>query len=292
MDAPTGRGTYGTPMGWLVFTNVYVALCGAALTAATYPLLGLPARVDGPVLLVFCATLVVYNLDRLVEPKPGDSRHERWVEPRRGVLWAITALAATGCVVSLLWLSPAARWSLVLPALLALGYCLPIAPFQTNDAHTQRWRRLKEVPGAKLLLIGIVWTYATAAIPAIQTGTGFTWTGVYVLLLGRLLFILAVAMPFDVPDIERDRASGVVTLPQWLGIAGTRRAALLLASGYVICAVLHPWPAGAALVVGGGVTMALLSRMNERRGVLYYAVGLDGLLLVQSALILSLTSWR
>jgi len=279
-------------MGWLVFTNVYVALCGAALTVATYPLLGLPARVDGPVLLVFCATLVVYNLDRLVEPKPGDSRHERWVEPRRGVLWALTALAAAGCVATLLWLSPTARWSLVLPALLALGYCLPIAPFQTRDAHAPRWRRLKEVPGAKLLLIGVVWAYATAVLPAIDAGAGFASGGVYVLLLGRLLFILAVALPFDVPDIERDRASGVVTLPQWLGIDGARRAALLLATGYVVCAALHPWPAAAALVVGGGVTLVLLSQMSERRGVLYYAVGLDGLLLVQSSLILSLTFWR
>ena len=84
-------------MGWLVFSNVFVALCGAALTAATYPLLGLPPRLDAPVLLVFCATLVVYNLDRLVEPQPGDSAHERWVEQHRGVLWALTLLAALGC---------------------------------------------------------------------------------------------------------------------------------------------------------------------------------------------------
>ena len=92
--APVSRGTYGTPMGWLVFTNVYVALCGAALTAATYPLLGEPARIDAPVLLVFFATLVVYNLDRLVEPRPGDSQHERWVERHRLPLWVLCCL---GC---------------------------------------------------------------------------------------------------------------------------------------------------------------------------------------------------
>ena len=39
----------------------------------------------------------------------------------------------------------------------------------------------------------------------------------------------------------------------------------------------------------GAVTLALLSQMNDRRGTVYYAVGLDGLLLVQAALILAIT---
>ncbi|MGB0767386.1 MAG: hypothetical protein ACPGYV_06720, partial [Phycisphaeraceae bacterium] len=77
-------------MNWVVFGNLYVALCGAALTAATYTLYGLPARVDAVVAVVFFATLVIYNLDRLVEPHPGDTAHERWVETHRGGLWRLT----------------------------------------------------------------------------------------------------------------------------------------------------------------------------------------------------------
>ena len=281
-------------MGWLVFSNLYVALCGAALVAATYPLLGLPARVDAAVALVFAATLVIYNLDRLVEPSPGDSAHERWVDQHRAPLWGLTALAAAGCGVAVWWLGPAARWSLVLPAALALGYCLPVVPTPRPGAGRRaprRWYRLKEVPGAKLLLIGVVWTYATAVLPAVEAGAGMATSGVVVLLLGRLLFILAVALPFDVPDIARDRASGVVTLPQRLGIEGARRVAVLLALGFGVCALFHAWPLAAALLVSAAVTLAWLSQMDERRGVLYYAVGLDGLLLVQSALVMAIT-WR
>ncbi|MEM9414227.1 MAG: hypothetical protein AAGA29_01960 [Planctomycetota bacterium] len=274
-------------MGWLVFTNLYVALCGAALTATTYTLLGWPVRIDAAVALVFWATLVVYNLDRLVEPSPGDSPHERWVARRRRPLWGITALAAIGCFAAACGLSVQARWSLLLPGAAALGYCVPALPMRTQGHW--RLRRLKEVPGAKLLLIGAVWTYATAVLPMLETDASFTHPSAAILLLGRLLFILAVALPFDIPDMARDRASGIVTLPQSLGVAGARRVALGLTAGFMACAVLHPWPAAAALLATGGVTAGMLLAMHEKHGVIYYEVALDGLLLVQSALLIALT---
>ncbi|XAM00409.1 hypothetical protein OT109_03270 [Phycisphaeraceae bacterium D3-23] len=270
-------------MGWLVFTNLYVALCGAALTAATCMLLGLPIRLGAPAGLVFAATLVVYNLDRLVEPRPGDSPHERWVARHRAALWVLTGFAGAGCVVATCYLSAGAQWSLLAPAVVALGYCVPVLPMHGRDGW--RLRRLKEVPGMKLLLIGAVWTYATAGLPMLDAGVALTTTSAAVLLLGRLLFILAVALPFDIPDMARDRASGIVTLPQSLGIAGARRVALGLTAGFVCCAALHPWPGAAALLVTGAITAALLLAMHEKRGVTYYEVALDGLLLVQSALL-------
>lgn len=277
-------------MGWLVFSNLYVALCGAALTAATYPLLGLPPRIDAVVGLVFAATLVVYNLDRLVDPHrevaaADASQHERWVSEHRGLLWALTAVAGVCCVAAALALRPVAQLSLVIPAALALGYCLPVVPWRG------RWRRLKELPGAKLLLIGAVWTFATAALPMLQSGSGWSGIAVSVLLLGRLLFILAVALPFDLPDMARDRAGGIVTLPQVVGVAGARQVGLMLTLGFVVCATFHPWPAAAALFVSGTATAIMIAQMSVKRGVWYYEVGLDGLLPLQAALILAVVLW-
>lgn len=277
-------------MGWLVFSNLYVALCGAALTAATYPLLGLPPRIDAVVGLVFAATLVVYNLDRLVDPHrdvaaADASQHERWVSEHCGLLWALTFLAGAGCVAAALALRPVAQLSLVIPAALALGYCLPVVRWRG------RWRRLKELPGAKLLLIGVVWTFATAALPMLQSGAEWSGIAVSVLLLGRLLFILTVALPFDLPDMARDRASGIVTLPQAVGVTGARQVGLMLTLGFVVCATFHPWPAAAALLVSGMLTAIMVAQMSVKRGVWYYEVGLDGLLPLQAALILAVVLW-
>ena len=149
-------------MSWLVFTNLYVGFCGAALTYATYPLIGQPPRLNAVVAIVFCATLLIYNLDRLAERSTGGSAHARWVDEHRPVLWALTLLAGLGCVAWAPQLTGPARWSLLLPAGISLGYCLPCWRWHG------RWRRLKQLPTAKLLLIALVWTYATALLPLIN----------------------------------------------------------------------------------------------------------------------------
>lgn len=269
-------------MGWLVFSNLFVAFCGAALTAATYPLLGQPPRIDAVVLLVFCGTLVVYNLDRLVEPTPGDTLHEQWVAQHRPALWLIIALAAAGCAVCLPFLRMPVVGSLALAGAVSIGYCVPVY------RRGGRWLRLKAMPGAKLLLIAGVWTYATTIIPLLNRPTTIATDDAALIVAARLLFILAVALPFDLPDMARDRASGITTLPQRYGFAGTRNLGLLLTVGFALLAIVNPWPLAAALLVSAAVTFALLAALGPRRGVVYYEVLLDGLLLVQAMLVLLL----
>jgi len=267
-------------MGWLVFSNLFVAFCGAALTAATYPLLGQPPRIDAVVMLVFCGTLVVYNLDRLVEPTPGDTLHEQWVARHRPALWLVAAIAAVGCVACLPILRLPAIGSLALAGAVSIGYCLPVYP------RGGRWHRLKALPGAKLLLIAGVWTYATTIIPLLHLQTAIATDDMVMIVAARLLFVLAVALPFDLPDMARDRAAGITTLPQRYGYAGTRNLGLLLTVGFAVLALMNPWPLAAALLVSAAVTFALLAALGPRRGVVYYEVLLDGLLLVQATLVM------
>ncbi|MEM1354962.1 MAG: hypothetical protein AAGH88_08765 [Planctomycetota bacterium] len=267
-------------MGWLVFSNLFVALCGAALTAATYPLLGQSPRIDAPVVLVFLGTLATYNLDRLVEPSPGQTDHERWVERHRKPLWVLTVLAGVGCLVSLPWLDGRVLVSLLVAATLSIGYCIPVYRLRG------RWHRLKAVPGAKLFLIAGVWTYATAILPLLQSPVTPETDVMAVVVAGRLLFILGVALPFDLPDMARDRAAGIVTLPQRYGYDGTRLLGRLLIAGFGVLSALGPWPMMAALLVSAAVSFALLNALGPKRGVVYYELLLDGLLLVQAGLIL------
>lgn len=264
-------------MRWVVFANLYVAFCGAALTAATTILLGQPPRLDAVVGLVFCCTLVIYNLDRLVEPHPGDSKHERWVHTRRPALWAITLAAGLGSIAFVTQLNWPARLSLAPAGAVALGYCLPLLPGKPR-------RRLKEIPGAKLLLIAGVWTYATAGLPMLSTGEPLNLDNATIL-LARLLFLAAVALPFDLPDIQRDRQSGIATLPTAFGISATKRVAIALAVASALLSLLIPGPASVALLISSALTIALLTALRQDRGVLYFMVALDGMLLLQAALL-------
>lgn len=272
---------YGTGVRWLVFTNVYVALCGAALTAATYALLGLPIQIDAVVGLVFCCTLVIYNLDRLVEPHPGDTAHEQWVEQHRMLLWGLIAAGAIGAGACMLWLSTAARWSLFAAGAVAIAYCLPIVG---RPASGQPYYRLKDLPGAKLPLIAVVWAYATAGLPMLQAGVSVDLSSSGVL-IGRLLFLAAVALPFDVPDMQRDRLSGIATLPTRFGVNATRHIALLLAVAAATVALGHPYPMAWAVLMSCVATFTIIFALQPSRGVLYFMVALDGMLLLQAALL-------
>ncbi len=272
---------YGTPVRWLVFTNLYVALCGASLTSASYALLDTAPRIDAVVGVVFCCTLVIYNLDRLIEPNPGDSLHEQWVERHRKPLWALTALAGVGTAVLAVLLQTPALISLLVAGVVAVGYCVPVMPGR------QRWMRLKELPGAKLLLIAGVWTYATAGLPMIEAQVGFGAQAAAVL-SARLLFIAAVALPFDVPDMKRDQQSGIATLPTLIGVRSTRRAAIVLALASACVGAFNPLPFGAAVILSALLTAALLLALRADRGPGYFMVALDGMLLVQAAGLLAL----
>lgn len=273
-----GAWCYGTAVPWVVFTNVYVALCGAALTAASYVLLGLSPKLDHVAGLVFCCTLVIYNLDRLVEPRPGDSEHEQWVQTHRGLLWALTLLSAAGTVVFAAMLDTSALISLPIAGAVAVGYCLPVV------RHRGRWRRLKALPGAKLLLIALVWTYATAGLPLIESGSALNLTTAMIL-LARLFFIAAVALPFDLPDMQRDRRSGIATIPTMLGVNPTRHIAFALITISAVIAILNPWPYASALLISCACVAGLIAMLRPDRGVLYFMVALDGMLLIQAGLL-------
>lgn len=265
-------------MPWLVFTNLYVATCGASLTAASYALLGLPIRIDAVVGIVFFSTLVIYNLDRLVEPRPGDSEHERWVESHRRILWGVTISSTIAAFLFTTRLRSTSLASLSIAGGIAMGYCLPVIRFR------RRWCRLKALPGAKLALITFVWTYATLGLPLIETGVALN-ASIWMVLMARLFFIAAVALPFDLPDIERDRRSGVATLPTLIGIGATRSVAFALIAASALLSLFIPWAGASALFISCLCVGGLLTILRPDRGVLYFMVALDGMLIVQAGLL-------
>ena len=259
-----------------MFTNLYVACCGAALTAATHLLFGQPLGDGIAAGLVFCCTLSIYNLDRLVEPSPGDSEHEKWVERHRKQLWSLALLGAVGALYFGSLLRSASLLSLIPAGLVALGYCLPVI------RYGGQWRRLKSLPGAKLLLIAGVWTYATAGLPMLEAGISINTTSVSIL-TGRLLFLAAIALPFDVPDMQRDQQAGIITLPTLLGIRKTKAVGITLTVLVGLTTIFHPWPPGLAVVLSCIVGLSLILALKPDRGIVYFMVLLDGTLLIQAA---------
>lgn len=271
----------------LIYSNLYVSACAASLVLATQALLSGAARVDALSALVFFATLLVYNLDRLAsggEDRLDPSPRHQWVRRHQGVLLGVLGVAALGVAACVLLLPWHIFLALVPLGVLSVGYSLPVLSW-----GGRRHRRLKELPGLKIFMIALVWAVATVSLPAWLAGRA-PWQGqVLALTVERALFIMAITLPFDVRDMGKDRGAGILTLPHLLGVEGTRRLAigLVLASWLVGALAVGVATAHAlALAVSALATCALLSALHARRGELYYALWMEGTMLAQAVCVL------
>jgi 4-hydroxybenzoate polyprenyltransferase len=96
----------------------------------------------------------------------------------------------------------------------------------------------------------------------------------------RVLFIVGITLPFDIRDMDRDAQSGIATIPIWLGVDWTRRLAVLCVVAFGLMSTHEP-----ALLTSAVITALVLLGADEGRGEFYYVAGLDGMMLVQWALV-------
>jgi 1,4-dihydroxy-2-naphthoate octaprenyltransferase len=88
-------------------------------------------------------------------------------------------------------------------------------------------RRLRDLGWGKIVMIGWSWAWLTAVIPLWY----FTDASVQMIVihgLERMLFIMLIAIPFEIRDIALDRSIGLITMPEKLGRKKTNRIAILM----------------------------------------------------------------
>lgn len=274
-------------MTFLVFSNLFIAVSAAAFAHASYYLLGAGPRASPVLALVFCATLVVYNLDRLSTASDEDAvdateRH-RWVDRHRRLLVGLGIVATVGVVATLFFVPREILYALVPLGVASLGYSLPVVWGRSGPY------RLKDIAGLKIFLIAFVWTGATAFLPAVELYDDPFRPAVAALCLERALFVFAITLPFDIRDMARDRAAGIWTIPLMIGRSRTRTLALTLLGTFALCVVLHYGVALASptlpLVSSAALTGWLLWRADRQHAELYYVGKLDGMMALQAALV-------
>lgn len=97
-----------------------------------------------------------------------------------------------------------------------LLYTLPILPNHTN---------LRQLKIIKILVIAIVWAFATAGLPLVDQADFNPTAGFRILNYG--LFVLAIIIPFEIRDLKYDDPN-LGTLPQLIGIKKSKALGYLL----------------------------------------------------------------
>jgi 4-hydroxybenzoate polyprenyltransferase len=204
-------------MEYLVYSSVYLSFAAGAMVFISSILHQITFSLIVSVLGMLI-TYSIYNLNRKTDESEDAINHaHRYAFTKK--YEKILYISGIGAYLLALMLSGFYGISVILvssiPLFTGLIYSMPILP------KGFRYRRLKEIPVLKSLLVAIAWALPPALLPVYISGASLDLVTLAVILFFfSLVFINTVL--FDIRDLEGDRAAGVYTLPVLLGIPRTK----------------------------------------------------------------------
>ena len=216
----------------LLLVNVYVAVGAGCLCFACAKLMAIPTEI-APISVAVLYVLSMHLLNHLTgtaEDEYNDPERARFYRQHRLALSAISIAAGSFGLLSASAIGGVAFVSLLVMSLLGLSYNLYLIPASLG----YRFRRIKDIPGSKTILIAAAWGVVVAILP------GFTGNSASVVSVGAV-FVWATALVFartaffDLLDVQGDRIIGKETLPILLG---DRRTFDLLKKILIGCMIL------------------------------------------------------
>lgn len=208
----------------ILSTHLWLGICGVFSTWATFVLLhqSVPIRY---LAFVLAGTMTIYTFHGYRSLKVQQA--DRHTSPEIPVyIRLVLILGGIATLVLYLMLNRTNQLILLFPAVMAMLYVVPIF----------KGRRLKDYPFIKILAIVIAWTMITYLIPVRTIPRWWTEWGYNFLMLDRLLFFFALAIPFDIRDIQFDRDHQLKTIPNTIGQDNSQNLALFsifLAGGFM-----------------------------------------------------------
>ncbi len=268
----------------ILYGHFWIAAAALAMTIQTRLLLTGHFSIGPLEGFVFCGTLTLYALHRLVALYlfPSDQAQGRYRILSDFRLHILLYAVAAGVFAAWFYFQLPAylRWLLVAPSAIALAY---VVPFLNG-------RRLRDLPYLKIFLIALAWAWITVAATARECGLLWTLpTGL--MLVERCLFIFAITIPFDIRDLAQDHSTQVATLPGFLGIKLAKKVAWWSLFGMLLAVLsntyihTYNWPVCSALLISLLSSGYFIQQSHEQRHDYYFTGLLDGTMIIQLALV-------
>ena len=266
----------------ILYSNFFIAACAVAMTLQTQLLLQGSFQLMSPiVILVFCATLVIYALHRLVgmfkvQDFIGEGRYFI-INKFKSHIWIYAILGILIGAYYFFQVSRTVQIVIVLPAFFSLGYVLPIFGKDKN-------LRLRDFSGLKIFLVAIVWAYVTVLLPALEAKI---WTSeVLWMCVERSLFVFAITLPFDIRDLKVDGHNEVQTIPSWIGTDKTiQLAGVLLVLFLIIVFFSYSMPVFIAMLISAISTLYLIYLSPRQTQDYFFTALMDGTMILQFVIV-------
>lgn len=209
----------------LLLTNIYVSLGAGCLTYACTKLQGITYYLPHSlVAILYVQSMHILNhltgssADQFNDPDRAVfySRHK--------VLLAILAVVAGGAgLITAFDLGMVPFLILLVMSLMGLSYNVRLVP---ERLAFSRYRRIRDIPGSKTVLIAVAWGIVTVILPSFSFPGDMGITTIIVFVWSTGMVFVRTAF-FDILDMQGDRIVGKETIPI---LVGERRAMTLLKS--------------------------------------------------------------
>lgn len=229
-------------------------------------------------IFVFFSTHLAYHFHRFfgynAQLKPIESPRHNWYNKNKKnqlVLTVISALASAFCLYNL--------------GIGIIFYLIPL--FALSGLYNVKigtFKGLRHIPFVKTFVIALVWAYSVS-VPLIYYNP---YNPTAFLFLRNFLFILAITLPFDIRDLERD-PKWLKTLPQVLGVNATKNLAISLLFVFLMSCWFYNKNAFflKADFIVVLITSLLVYSAKPNQGDRLYLIGLDGTLILRVLLVAS-----
>lgn len=260
----------------LLLTNIYVSLGAGCLSYACSKLQGF-SQFFPYVLIAMLYVQSMHILAHLTGNKAdqfNDPERARFYEKYTRLL-TVLALAAGGAgLVIAFTLGWFPFLLLLIMSLLGLSYNRRLVPKQFPAV---RYRRIRDIPGSKTILIAMAWGIVTALLTPLSLADKPHWiTGLIFLWAAGLVF--ARTAFFDILDMQGDRIVGKETIAILLGEKRSLRLLkiilILLMAALIVLSAFHLISYFGFFLIGSPVLLLLLLSAYEQ-GILLPSVKLE-----------------
>ncbi len=199
----------------LLLTNIYVSIGAGSLCYACTKLMGISDYFP-PMLVSILYVQSMHILNNLMGAKT-----DRYNDPDRAsfynnnkILLSILSFIAGGVgLITAYTIGLIPFIILLVMSLLGLSYNLRIIPERIARG---KYRRIRDIPGSKTVLIAIAWGIVTTVLPFLSEPESILISSIVVFLWSVSLVFVRTAF-FDLLDMQGDRIVGKETIPILLG---------------------------------------------------------------------------
>lgn len=225
-----------------IYSNVHVALAGFCMAKITL----LKFENQGGVIAAFIALSIIvsYNFIRFYEMKTNKlGLLKGWFLDHLKSLGALSVLSGVGLLFILFYLNfnLNALYILFPFVVMTLFYVIPLFKIGNREVS------FRNFPGLKVFSIGIAWAGVSVLFPLYEVGIEFT-LNVYLVFIQRILILIAIVIPFDIRDVKSDTEK-LKTLPQVLGVYGSKWLGIVLIIMFVLLTLLDENPLNNELII-------------------------------------------